>query len=60
MDWNRAIVVIGQAVVVVVLGILVALGHDSAITDGLLIASGSLTGINIYSGVKKAVAKREG
>ena len=51
MDWNKALLIGAQVVVVVVLGALVGLGHDSAITDGLLIVSGSLTGVNLYTTV---------
>jgi hypothetical protein len=54
MDWNRFIVIAAQVVVVIVLGTLVALGKDSAVTDGLLAVSGSLTGIAI---VQKIAAK---
>jgi hypothetical protein len=57
MDWNRAVLLLSQVVVVIVLGTLVALGHDSAITDGLLITSGSVTGINAYSTVKAKLTK---
>jgi hypothetical protein len=35
---------IGQVAVLIVLGALVALGHDSSVTDALLVVSGSLTG----------------
>lgn len=44
VDWNRAIVLGSGCVVVVVLGICVAMGHDSAVTDGLLAASGLVLG----------------
>lgn len=55
MDWNKAMVLGAQCVVVVVLGICVALGHNSAVTDGLLAVSGSIAGI----GVIQAVAKKK-
>jgi hypothetical protein len=59
MDWNRAVLLLSQVVVIIVLGTLVALGHDSAITDGLLITAGSVTGINAYSTIKRTVDKKE-
>jgi len=55
MDWNRAMLLGAQCVMVIVLGILVALGKDSAITDGLLVVSGSLAGTGIYQAVKPKV-----
>ena len=55
MDWNRCVVIGAQCVVVVVLGVLVGLGHDSVITDALLAVSGSIAG----DGVEQAVAKRK-
>lgn len=57
MDWNRAVVLGAQVIVVIVLGTLVALGHDSAITDGLLIVSGLVSGANIYQVAKKTPTK---
>lgn len=59
MDWNRAMLLIAQCVVVIVLGVLVACGHDTAITDGLLIVSGSIAGVNAYATVKKTPAPIE-
>jgi hypothetical protein len=53
MDWNRLGLIVAQVVVVVVLGILVAVGRDSAITDGLMVVSGALAGTGIYSAIKK-------
>lgn len=53
MDWNKGILIIAQCVVVVVLGTLAALGKDSYITDGLLVASGSLVGTSLVSAVAK-------
>jgi len=41
-----------QGLVVVVLGACVAMGHDSAITDGLMAISGSIVGIGVYEKVK--------
>ena len=49
------VLIIAQCVVVVVLGVLVALGKDSAVTDGLLVVSGSLAGTGIYQAVKPKV-----
>lgn len=51
MDWNKALVIGSQMVVVLVLGALVALGHNSSITTALLIVSGSVTGVNLYATV---------
>lgn len=56
MDWNKTVVVGAQAVVVVVLGVLVALGHDSSIVDALLAVSGSLCGIGLYHTVSSVAA----
>lgn len=53
MDWNKAVVIGSQCVVVLVLGALVAVGKDSYITDGLLAVSGSLVGCNILERVSK-------
>lgn len=58
MDWNKAVVIASQCVVVVVLGGLVACGKDSAITDGLLAVSGSLVGTSLYSQVKVLKANK--
>jgi hypothetical protein len=55
MDWNRGALLLAQCVVVVVLGVLVCLGHDSAVTDGLLIVAGSVTGANLYTSVRKTL-----
>jgi hypothetical protein len=57
VDWNRFIVLAAQCVIVIVLGTLVGLGHDSVIADGLLIVSGSVTGVNIYATVKTPLTK---
>jgi hypothetical protein len=53
MDWNKGILILAQCVVVCVLGALVAVGKDSAITDGLLAVVGSLVGISLVSTVAK-------
>lgn len=55
MDWNKALVIGAQCVVVIVLGVCVAMGHNSAVTDGLLAISGSVAGV----GVLQAVAKKK-
>jgi len=52
MDWNKLAILGSQCVVVIVLGVCVAMGHDSAITDALLAVSGSLVGTGLYSTVK--------
>jgi len=54
VDWNKALVVGAQLVVVCVLGGLVAVGRDSAITDALLAVSGSIVlGLGLPSVVAK-------
>jgi len=53
MDWNRLVLIAGECVVVVTLGILVGLGHDGAVTDALLIVSGAIAGTGAYGMVKK-------
>jgi hypothetical protein len=45
VDWNKALYIGAQCVVLVVLGVLVGLGHDSTIMDGLMVVSGSLAGV---------------
>lgn len=45
--WLQRLMVVGQVVVVAVLGALVAVGRDSAITDGLLAVCGSLIGTSV-------------
>lgn len=52
-DWNRIAIVAAQSLVVVVLAGLVAGGHDSTITDGLLALCGSIAGIGAYQLVKR-------
>jgi len=49
-----------QVVVVIVLGVLVGLGHNSAIQDGLLAVSGSIAGVGIFERVKAKVGTGEG
>lgn len=53
MDWNKCVIIGAQCVVVVVLGSLVAVGRDSAITDGLLAVSGSIAGTGVYQAITK-------
>jgi len=53
MDWNRAVLIGAQCVVVVVLGVCVAMGHDSAITDALLAVCGSVAGVGLFQAVKR-------
>lgn len=48
MNWDRCLVLIGQIVAVGVLGSLVALGHDSEVTNGLLATCGVLVGTSLY------------
>ena len=48
MDWNKALVIGAQLVVVVTLAVLVGLGHDSTILDGLMAVSGSVAGIGLW------------
>lgn len=52
MDWNKTAILASQCVVVVVLGVCVAMGHDSVMTDALLAVSGSLAGTGLYAQVK--------
>lgn len=53
MDWNRFALLAAQVAVVVVLGVLVAVGRDSYITDGLMAVSGSIAGTGVYQTVTK-------
>lgn len=53
MDWNKCSVLGAQCVVVVVLGVCVALGHNSVITDALLAVSGSVAGVGVIQAVSK-------
>ena len=54
MDWNKGALMGAQLVVMVVLGSLVAVGRDSAITDALLAVSGSIV---LGTGLPAFVAK---
>jgi hypothetical protein len=53
MDWNKATFLLAQTVTVIVLGVMVCLGHDSAVTDGLLAVVGSVAGVSVYETVRK-------
>jgi hypothetical protein len=53
MDWNKGCLLLAQVAVVIVLGALVATGHDSMITDGLMVVCGSIAGTSIYQAVTK-------
>ena len=57
MDWNKLALLGAQCVVVIVLGICVALGHNSAVTDGLLAISGSLAGTGVFQAIKGKSSK---
>jgi hypothetical protein len=59
MDWNKLVIVGSQCVVVIVLGVCVAAGHNSYITDALLAVSGSLAGVGLYSQVKIIKSKSD-
>jgi hypothetical protein len=54
MDWNRALLIGSQLVLCCILGGLVASGHDSAVTDALLVISGSIAGVGILQAVVKS------
>jgi hypothetical protein len=58
MDWNKTVIVGSQCVVFVGLVVCVSLGHNSAITDGMLAVAGSLAGTGIYSQVKVIKANK--
>jgi len=54
VGWNKECVLIGsQVILACILGGLVAVGKDSAITDGLLAISGSLVGTSLLAAVAK-------
>ncbi len=60
MDWNKCVLIGAQLVVVVVLGVLVGLGHNSAIQDGLLAVCGSVAGVGLFQAVTKKTAVKTG
>lgn len=47
MDWNKTIIIGAQCIALAVLGALVALGHDSAVTDALLAVSGGIVTLGV-------------
>jgi hypothetical protein len=53
MDWNKGTLLLSQVVVTCVLGALVATGHNSLITDGLMVVVGSIAGTSLYQVVSK-------
>jgi hypothetical protein len=53
MDWNRNCLLLAQVVTVAVLGALVATGHNSLITDGLMVLVGSIAGTSVLEVVSK-------
>jgi len=57
MDWNKLAILGAQCIVVVVLGVCVVMGHDSAVTDALLAVSGSIAGTGLYSTIKVIKSK---
>jgi len=57
MDWNKCALYVAQVAVLCVLGALVATGHDSVITDGLMVVSGSIVGQGLASVVTKKAVK---
>lgn len=55
-NMKEICVLVSQVVVVVVLGVLVGLGHNSYIQDALLAVCGSVAGIGLYERVKTKAA----
>lgn len=53
MDWNRAVLLGAQAIVVIVLGVVVAMHESEIITDALLAVSASITGVGVFQTFKK-------
>lgn len=53
MDWNKCITIGAQLVVLIVLGALVGTGHNSYVTDGLMVVSGSIVGTGVYQTIAK-------
>lgn len=53
LDWNKAVLLGAESIVVMVLGVCVMLGHNSAVTDGLLAASGLIVGGGLLTNVPK-------
>jgi hypothetical protein len=51
--WIARLYVLGEIVMFVTTGVLIALGHDSVITDLFCVAGGGLTGHSLLSKVGK-------
>ena len=60
MDWNKALVLVVQLVVFITLAVLVALGHNSGVTDGMMALGGSLVGAGVLEKVAKKKVKASG
>lgn len=56
--WIPRLLVCGQIASLVVLGALVAVGRDGAISDALLAISGSLTGSSLLTAAKGKLAAK--
>jgi hypothetical protein len=56
--WIPRLLVCGQIVALVVLGALVAVGRDSAISDALLAITGSITGSSLLTAAKGKLAAK--
>jgi hypothetical protein len=54
--WIPRLLVCGQIVALVVLGVLVAVGRDSAISDAMLAITGSLTGSSLLGAARRRAA----
>ena len=46
------VLLLAQVAVAAILGACVIMGHDSAITDGLLAVCGSVAGVGVYEKIK--------
>ena len=56
MDWNKLIVLGGQVIALIALTALVALGHDGAILDALMVVVGSIAGQGILHSVSSIIS----
>lgn len=56
MNWDKLLILGGQVVVVIVLGVLVGTGHNGTIQDGLLAVCASVAGIGAYQTLTKPKA----
>jgi hypothetical protein len=54
MDWNKALVLVGQLAVLAVLGTLVCLGHNDQVQTGLMAVCGSIAGVGLYAATRKS------